>query len=311
MILSPTHFTAGDVVNIYTDYINGKGFEGAAVLIEKQSNGCSLIMCDENLFTKLEEKPITEEGHIPLTANEISRNKKHSLLKHYLLGDVRSGVRHVNNELNNLYKLLASNAEPRIDNPQILADILFRYRVKWKKARDEKANFFQACTNDEIIRFVYQTEYGNKWTHSIFREESWVVDFCSPQYDAKTKQCYFWSNGFRTVRKLKKLVCICYNDDPQKSELILHKTNGKNISNFDKRILRDLRKHQLDQEIDEENEHVDLTMEDDSDFDDVDEIDYDMSLDLLLDDMNPSDEDLRNIENEIFLTYDDDDQEIV
>jgi hypothetical protein len=312
-MLSPTHFNEGDVVNIYTDYIQGKKFEGAATLIEKRCNGRSLIMHDECLLTKLEEKPITEDGHIPLTPSEISGNKKYSLLKHYLLGKVRSGVRHVNEDLHTLYKHLVNEANTRIDNPSDLLDILFRYRVKWQNVNDERKNFFTQCTNDEIIRFVYQTKYDTKWTHSIFREEEWIVEFNSPQFDVKTKECLFFGGNFRTARKLIKLVCICFFDDAQKSELILHKTNSKNISNFDKRLSRDTRRKQAE-DFDEDEDYDEDEINDDDSTSDAclrnaplrSGREQNFSFDP--DDDNPSDEDLRSIENDEIFLYNDDEE---
>jgi hypothetical protein len=314
MILSPTHYNAGDVVNIYTDYIQATKFEGAATLIEKRSNGRSLIMHDECLLTKLEEKPITEDGHIPLTSSEIARNKKYSLMKHYLLGDVRSGVRHVNGDLHALYKLLVNKADARISNPQILSDILFKYRIKWTNCLDERKNFFTQCTNDEIIRFVYQTKFGAKWTHSIFREEEWIVEFAEPQFNAQTKEClFFGGRPFRTARKLVKLVCICFVDDAQKSELILHKTNGSNVSNFDKRVSRRGRKKQQEDFDEDDEEFIDESYDEDRSR--LVEDDYkpkltqrelgSLAIEIDMDDYSPSDEELRNIEKHETLLYND------
>jgi hypothetical protein len=220
----------GNIVNIYVDYKFQKKLEGKAKLIKRKEKGFTFMLYNENLLTILENKVIDKEkgNHIPLTRPEKYRNKKYAQLIIMLVGIKKSGVLHVNQDLNNLYLLLKEYVNEELDNPKVLDKLLNTYRKDWEKYTDQRNIFFNKFDNETIIRFIQQTCLKN-WCHSIWREETWVVEFVSDGY----------STTFMTNRKVRTLICINPNEEGQNSE-ILHYITKENsiISNADRKEVR-------------------------------------------------------------------------
>ena len=228
----------GAIVNIYTDYKFQTQFEGTAKLVKRQKKGLTFMICDENLLTLLENRVIDEEKgcHLPLTKKQRENNQLFAKLTMQLVGYKRSGVLHVNTHLHGLYLELKKKVNKNLNNPEVLDKILNRYRMEWLLWSDERGGFFALFPDNEIIiKFIQQTCI-DKWCHSMWREEFWLVDFVSDDP---------FFVPFRTVRKIRTLICISPDEDSQNSEILYYATkDNSEVSNFDKKEDR-LRKKKL------------------------------------------------------------------
>jgi len=235
--LTSADLVPGQVVNIYEDSkyeVEPKIFEGAAVLVERKSKGFTYMINDEPMFTKLEDRAINHNtgAHYPLSKEQRESNKKYLKLQRLLTGYKRSGVHHYNNDLYNLYLYLKDKVNKNLDNPKLLNRILNRFRVLWNDYKGERAELFKFYSNIDIIRFIQQTCLPD-WCHTIWREEHWVVDFFEQSDVVSEKLLYH--NTFRTIRKIRTLVCVCPNKQGQTSDIIKYVTKGNSTySTLDK-----------------------------------------------------------------------------
>jgi hypothetical protein len=238
MFIISNDLQPGAIVNIYTDYKFQRKFEGRAKLIERKEKGLTFMLYNENLLTILENRAIDPEtgAHMPFTKEQKENNKLYARLTVALKGTVRSGVRHVNEHIHNLYLLLKEEVNSDLENPKYLWKVLEHYEKEWNIYSDERGLFFNQFRKEDIIRYVQQTCLKD-WCHSIWREERWLVEFLSDGY----------SSPFKTHRKIRTLICINPNEDGQNSD-ILHYTTKENslISNADRKELREKEKEEED-----------------------------------------------------------------
>jgi len=217
----------GEAITIYKDYKLQTRPDTKVKLIERVEKGLSFIIYNEKLFTKLEDRVIGEqghEGHLPLDKEQLYRNRVFAKLSIHLQGIKRSGVHHVDADMNTMYQHLSTIVTTDINNPNVLKDIITQYKTKWGSKRD----FFEEFDNTTIIRFIQQTCL-NKWAHSIWRIEKWIVQYPSDGY----------SSPFRTTRSIRTLVCISPNEEGQNSGILHYITKGNSIiSNADRKEIR-------------------------------------------------------------------------
>ena len=244
----------GDIVNIYHNPRLQSKFEGAAKLLEYHSIGHSFVLYDEKLFTRLEDRAIGEDGaHLPLTKKQVENNKKYARMVIYFEGSAQR--KFVHPEVRELKTILARLAEKSTEESlKEMGDILFKYRLRWKGQSTMKSYIFDHFTDETIIRFIFQ-RYTKNWTHTVWREEKWLVEFPAGQYGLHNKMCLF-NSPFRTYRKIRKLVCISPHEDTQNCEMVFHTTNEKGVSGYDKKMARENAKEEnsdiLEEEIDED-----------------------------------------------------------
>jgi hypothetical protein len=246
----------GDIINIYLNHKLQFNFEGAAKLIELKEVGHSFVINDEKLFTKLEDRAIGKNGaHLPLTSSQIENNKKYARMVMYFEGSPQRQFIHP--EVKELKELLIDLAEDKTqESMNKMYSLLFQYRLKWKGEHTLKSYIFDHFTDDLIVRFIYQ-RYMKNWTHTIWREEKWLVEFLPEQYGLHNKMCLF-SKPFRTYRKVRRLICICPNEDTQNCEMVFYTTNSKGVSGHDRKIARKEKKNEeeesdlFEEEIDED-----------------------------------------------------------
>jgi hypothetical protein len=238
----------GDIVNIYHTPQLELGFEGQAKLIELVDEGHSFILYNEKLFTKLEDRAIGENGsHLPLTKEQENNNKIYANMILYFEGSKGSLVNPEIKIFREELKSLIGKTEKHIKK---MHSLILSYRFQWSRLNLHKSFIFQYC-NDEIIRFIYQRYYKN-WTHTLYREQKWIIEFVGDQYSIESKSCMF-NNPFRTVRKIRNLLCICPDEDTQNCEMVYYTTNSKGYSAYDKKIKRNKKKDKVQQEEKYEN----------------------------------------------------------
>lgn len=230
----------GDIVNIYHNPQLELNFEGQAKLIELVEEGHSFILYNEKLFTKLEDRAIGENGsHLPLTEEQQENNKLYANMILYFEGSKGSIVNPEIKIFREELKELIGKTEKHLKKMDLL---IFKYRLKWAKLNLHKSFIFQ-YTNDQIIRFIYQ-RYTKNWTHTIYREQKWLVEFVPDQYSLETKS-FMFNNAWRTTRKIKVPLCICPNEDTQNCEMIYYTTNSKGLSAYDKKVRRNKKKNKI------------------------------------------------------------------
>jgi hypothetical protein len=232
----------GDIVNIYHNPQLELNFEGQAILIELIDEGHSFTLYNEKLFSKLEDRAISENGsHLPLTKEQQENNKIYANMVLYFEGNkgslVNPEIRIFRDEL----KALIGRTEKHLNKMNVL---ITTYRFKWVKLNLHKSFIFQ-YTNEQIIRFIYQ-RYTKNWTPTIYREQKWIVEFIGDQYSIETKS-FMFNNSWRTTRKIRELLCICPNEDTQNCEMIYYTTNSKGLSAYDKKTKRNKKKNKIQQ----------------------------------------------------------------
>jgi hypothetical protein len=230
----------GDIVNIYFNPQLETGFEGQAKLIKLIEKGHSFILYNEKLFTRLEDRAMGENGsHLPLTKEQERNNKIYANMILYFEGS-KNSILHP--EIKAFREKLKSSIGKSQKHLNKVNNLLFRYRLKWRNLEQHKSFIFQ-YTNDEIIRFIYQ-RYTKDWTHTIYREEKWLVEFIADQYSIETRSFLFNSN-FRTTRKIRTTLCICPSEDTQNCEMVYYTTNSKGLSAYDKKTNRAKEKNKV------------------------------------------------------------------
>jgi hypothetical protein len=238
----------GDIVNIYHSPQLELNFEGQARLIELVDDGHSFILYNEKLFTKLEDRAIGESGsHLPLTKEQEQNNKVYANMILYFEGSKGSLVNPEIKIFREELKDLIGKTEKHLKKMDLL---IFNYRLKWSKLNLHKSYIFQ-YTNDQIIRFIHQ-RYTKNWTHTLYREQKWIVEFIGDQYLMETKS-FMFNNSFRTTRKVKVLLCICPDEDTQNCEMVYYTTNSKGLSAYDKKLKRIKKKNKVQQKKKHEN----------------------------------------------------------
>jgi hypothetical protein len=228
---NPEDLVPGRVVSIYRNPRLRSKLEGKATLIERVEKGLSFILYDENLLTKLEERVTHEDGHhLPLTKYQRKRNRDYAGMYAHLIGVKRGKKLIVDEYLSKMYKTICKKVTKKVDNPKILYNWVEAYRQENLLDSSAKGGFFARYTNEQIIRFIQQTKI-DKWSHSIWREETWIVSFDQDRF----------ANPFRTKRKIRTLVCVSPKEDAQNSEILHFVTKGNTtISNADKHDNRDI-----------------------------------------------------------------------
>lgn len=217
----------GNIEPIYSDSKFQLEFEGSAVLLERKSKGLSYILYNENLVTKLEERTIDEESgsHMPFTTSQKESNLVFAKLTIALRGIKVHGVIKVHPLLKTFYNILQNQVSDDIDNPKVLITIINKFRALWTSEESELGDFINQFNNEQIVRYVQQTTLDS-WTHSIWREEKWLVEFISDGF----------SSPFKTIRKIRTLVCINPKEDSQNSGISHYITKeNSEISNADRK----------------------------------------------------------------------------
>lgn len=238
----------GDLVNIYTDFKFEEKFEGVARVIKKIDVGHSFIIVDEKLYTQLEDRALSKDGsHLPLTKTQESNNKKYARLILYFEG---TSKKEVNKEFVILGKKIKSLLSSKLESIDKINHVLDDYRNTWRNTTDTRKLFFKEFNNETIIRF-FQQRYMKNWSPSIWREEKWLVEFIPDQYCIERKVCLF-NSSFRTIRKMRKLICICPNEDAQNCEIHHYTTDESGISNADKKEKREENSIEFEEFYDEE-----------------------------------------------------------
>ena len=233
-----------DLINIYTDYRHQTKLEGRAKLIERKSKGLTFMLHNEPLFTRLEDRAIDHESgaHYALSREQKESNFQYVKLKTLLTGVKKSGVHHVDYNLYKLYNLLRKmvvgkhkKVNKGLEVPRLLHAKLEEYKIKWKDCTDARSKLFNEYSMITIIRFIQQYCIP-KWCYSIWREESWLVEF---------EQDYYGGTPFRTIRKIRTLICISPAEESQTSDIFYYTTQEEtSISNADKKDARELKKAQ-------------------------------------------------------------------
>ncbi len=221
-------YKKGDTLNIYTDYIYDKKYEGCAMLLKRIEKGHSFIIPEEKLYTKLEDRAINTEGnHSALSKEQKNNNKKWTTLNELF----------TRTELKALEAKLIKKLNKKVDNYDILNNYLIKIRFQFINSTSPIRALFMDYTNDDIIRYVQQKHLKN-WTYTVYRMEKWLVEFVPEQYDTTSKWCLF-SKPFRTTRKIKRIVCICPDENSQNCEMIHHTTDESGRSNADRAELKE------------------------------------------------------------------------
>ena len=233
-------YKAGDIVNIYRDSKTELQFEGSAKLIKKIESSHTFIIPNEKLYKMQEDTAFDNNGsHIPLSKEDKINNMIYNNMILSLEGVRRSGVLHINYDLESLRERLIAKVNTRdINNYNNLDNYLFKRRLNRHKKSKDYVDFFEKYTNDQIIRFIYQRYF--KWINTIWREEKWLVEFIPDQYCIKKKWCLF-NTPFRTTRYVRVPIKFFPNEDNQNCDIVKYTTDETGFNSVDKKIRRKIR----------------------------------------------------------------------
>jgi hypothetical protein len=239
---------SGDIVNIYHNPQMEVNFEGQARLIKLVEDGHSFTLYNEKLFTRLEDRAIGENGsHLPLTKEQEENNKIYANMVLYFEGIKGSVVHPEIRIFREELKLLINRSKKNFNK---ITNHIFQYRLLWSKLDLHKSFIFQ-YTNEQIVRFIYQ-RYCKNWTHTIYREQKWIIEFIGDQYSTETKS-FLFNNSFRTTRKIRIIICICPDEDTQNCEMVYYTTNSRGLSAHDKKSDRSKKKNKIQEEEEYDN----------------------------------------------------------
>lgn len=199
----------GDIVNVFTDYMYNKGFQGVAVLKEFSNYGRTNIYYNEKLFTKPENKAYNKVTLKQTLTKEEKENNKiyYDLLKLFNTSDIKD------NDFKEVILDLKNSVSEKIENYEKLKEKIIKYQFSFYNSLEKKRELFCSINPRLIRNFLLQTELKN-FSFTLWREENWLVEFIPDQYCIE-KKWVTHTTPFRAYRKFNVLVAINLKEDSQ------------------------------------------------------------------------------------------------
>ena len=226
----------GMLINVYSDHIYNKKFEGVARLIELKEPEHSYIKYDEALLTKKENKVSADGERVLITKREKANNFIYNKLHEAFYGTDRYSM---DTEFGKVVKYLKKHVKKTSIGKEKLYNIVIYYQFLWSNTIYPKRALFRDTDPHFIVDFIYQTSLKN-WAPTIYRTEKWKVEFIPSQFCIKTRN-WLYDKPFTTTRKFGRIMCINPNQDAQNCKIRFYSTGtemhnlGSTVSNFDRK----------------------------------------------------------------------------
>ena len=230
-LLFHNQLKAGDLINVYTQYMLEESYEGVAILLEKHSDGRSFSLYNEKLLTKEEDRVIDHLSgkYKPLTREQERNNKTWTKINSFFEDIPTKEIIAIRDKI--------KKKVSRIDTSLIdLYRVVKQQRLKYHANISKIGFFFELFSDDQIVRY-FQQKYIRYWSPTIFREERWLLEFIPEQYGLHNQMCLY-NSPFRTYRKIRTIAKVSPSEDIQYCEIRKHTTLENGVSNDDRRLMR-------------------------------------------------------------------------